>query len=71
MNMAEKFFHWCSDNRRDFKRELHEDIVLDFDPDAEVWEFYPNPFDTDPFYGCHTAVEFSDGSNLTFNYKGE
>ena len=71
MSSAEKFFDWCCDNRKDFKREVHKDIVLDFDPEAKVWEYFPNPFDTDPFYGCHTAVEFSDGSNTTFNYKGE
>ena len=71
MSLAEKFFDWCSDKRRDLKREAHEDIVLDFDPEAEVWDHYPNPFDRDPYYGCHTAVRFSDGSTETFNYKGE
>jgi len=71
MSLAEKFFDRYSDNRRSFKDECHQNIILDFDPEAEVWDHYPNPFDRDPYYGCHTAVRFSDGSTETFNYKGE
>lgn len=71
MDLAEKFFHWCGDNRRDFKREDHENIVKDFDTDAEVWEYRTDPFDECGYYSTLTCVRFSDGSHVSFNYKGE
>ena len=71
MNKVELFFKWCDDNRRDLKRECHYDTVKHFDADADVWTHRPNPFDSDPFYGSHTCVRFSDGSQVMFNYKGE
>lgn len=77
MSLAKEF--WSATADRDFKRECHTSLVKSFDPDAKVWDYLPDagPFgnnDSDgsySFYNTLTCVEFSDGSKVAFNYKGE
>jgi hypothetical protein len=52
-----------------FKYEDHEKIAKGFDAGSIVrFQEYDNFKDV---YGTHTVVTFSDGSAVSFNYKGE
>ena len=65
MTLAEEFL---SVDRR-LKYADHEEIVKAFDAGADVSYFtYDNSGEV---YADHTVVTFSDGSECSFNYKGE
>ena len=68
MTLAEKFWKWEHQERVCFKTEEHEFIVHQFDADATVTISTKPPYEV---YDEKTSVTFSDGSQTSFNYKGE
>ena len=65
MTLAEEFLSV----ERSLKYADHEEIVKAFDAGADVSYFtYDNSGEV---YADHTIVTFSDGSECSFNYKGE
>lgn len=69
MLMSRDFFDWVDNSpHRCFKRCYHEDLAKEFDPSSKVWfEQHGN----DSFYDSYTCINFSDGTYVMFNYKGE
>ena len=65
MTLAEEFF---SIDRR-LKYADHAEIVKAFDAGADVSYFTHD--NSGEVYSDHTIVTFSDGSECSFNYKGE
>ena len=65
MTLAEEFF--SIDQR--LKYADHEEIVKAFDAGADVSYFTHD--NSGEVYADHTIVTFSDGSECSFNYKGE
>lgn len=68
-NTWQAFIDWV-DTHRSFKHYDHTDLAKEFDPKANV-RFEQKQFDSDPFYGSLTFIDFHDGSHLVINYKGE
>ena len=69
MSMSREFFDWVdSSPHRCFKRCFHEDLAHEFDPDSKVWD---EQLGSDPYYSNYTCINFSDGTYVMFNYKGE
>lgn len=78
MSMVEKFYDWVDSKGWSFRDiDDHEKLVLAFDPDAKVsggvrhicWD--DEPCNCCSFYDWRTRAMFSDGSRVSFNYKGE
>ena len=75
MSQINLFFKWLHNTNQALRHSDHESLVKQFDSKAEV--FYENPqafFDSDPsdsYYSTLTFVQFSDGSRVSWNYKGE
>ena len=75
MSQIDSFFSWLDDTNQRLRHSDHESLVKQFDSNAEV--FYENPqafFNEDVFdsyYSTLTFVQFSDGSRVSWNYKGE
>lgn len=69
MPMSRDFFDWVDNSpRRCFKRWYHEDLAKEFDPDSEIWFEQHGECS---FYDNYTCINFSDGTYVMFNYKGE
>ncbi len=65
MTLAEEFFSV----ERGLKYAYHEEIVKAFDAGADVSIIAHD--NSGEHYADHTIVTFSDGSECSFNYKGE
>jgi len=65
MTLAEEFLSV----ERSLKYADHEEIVKAFDAGADVSYFTHD--NSGEVYADHTIVTFSDGSECSFNYKGE
>lgn len=65
MTLAEEFFSV----ERGLKYAYHEEIVKAFDAGADVSTIAHD--NSGEHYADHTVVTFSDGSECSFNYKGE
>ena len=63
---AELFEKWSSD--QDWKDNEHCDLAWKFDRDCKVFDYYN---DSGEVYGERTLITFSDGTEITMNYKGE
>jgi len=65
MTLAEEFFSV----ERGLKYAYHEEVVKAFDAGADVSIIAHD--NSGEHYADHTIVTFSDGSECSFNYKGE
>jgi len=65
--MWQTFIDWV-DTHRNFKHYDHTDLAKDFDPSSKVWF---EQHGDDSFYDTYTCINFSDGTYVMFNYKGE
>jgi len=63
---AELFCKWSID--QDFKNNEHCYLAWKFDRDCKVFVYYD---DSGEVYGERTLITFSDGTEITMNYKGE